>query len=102
MDFLRHRFERVLAAHNCRTTDHFAGFHLTGRFRVAELAQLIRELPDGTTEFMCHPGCCTDELRAASTRLKKSREQELRALTAHEVRAALAEAGVALVSYREL
>ena len=27
-------FRRALARHGCRTTDHFAGFQLTGRFRV--------------------------------------------------------------------
>jgi predicted glycoside hydrolase/deacetylase ChbG (UPF0249 family) len=51
---------------------------------------------------MCHPGFCTEELRAARTRLKESREQELRALTAPEARAALRDAGVELVSYRDL
>jgi len=34
--------------------------------------------------------------------LKESREQELRALTSPEVRAALAESGVELVRYSEL
>ena len=29
------------AAHGCRTTDHFAGFQITGRFRTAELVALI-------------------------------------------------------------
>ena len=43
--------------------------------------RLIRALPEGSTEFMCHPGRCGEELRAARTRLKESREQELRALT---------------------
>ena len=51
---------------------------------------------------MCHPGRCGDDLRSARTRLKESREEELRALTAPEVRAALAEAGVTLANYREL
>jgi predicted glycoside hydrolase/deacetylase ChbG (UPF0249 family) len=51
---------------------------------------------------MCHPGLCGDELRGASTRLKESREQELRALTAPDVRTALTEASVELVSYRGL
>ena len=46
-------------------------------------------LPEGSTEFMCHPGFCGDELRAARTRLKESREHELRALTSPEVRTAL-------------
>jgi predicted glycoside hydrolase/deacetylase ChbG (UPF0249 family) len=99
---LRGRFHRVLARHGCRTTDHFAGFQLTGRFRAPELAQLIRDLPEGVTEFMCHPGYCGDELRGARTRLKESRERELEALVAPEVRAALTEAGVDSVNYRAL
>ncbi len=97
---LRRRFDRTLASHHCRTTDHFAGFQITGAFRAAELARLIRALPDGLTEFMCHPGICTDELRAARTRLKESRQQELEALTSPEVRQALEEAGAALTDYR--
>ena len=99
---VRSRFARVLARHGCRSTDHFAGFQITGRYNAAELAQLIRELPEGSTEFMCHPGICGDELRSARTRLKESRERELRALTSPEVRVALAESAVDLVSYRSL
>ncbi len=96
------RFARVLKRHGCRSTDHFAGFQITGRFDEKSLAALIRALPEGSTEFMCHPGICTEELRASRTRLKESRERELRALTSPEVREALAEARVELVSYREL
>jgi chitin disaccharide deacetylase len=102
LEFLRTRFHRVLADHNCRTTDHFAGFQLTGRFRTAELVRLIRELPEGTTEFMCHPGRCRNELRKARTRLKESRERELAALIAPEVRQSLPECGVQLENYRSL
>ena len=96
---MRHRFHRVLERHGCRTTDHFAGFQITGRFRTAELVQLLALLPDGNTEFMCHPGYCGESLRAARTRLKESRERELEALTAPETRAALARNGVELASY---
>ena len=81
---------------------YFAGFQITGHYAAADLARLIRSLPEGSTEFMCHPGICGDELLSAHTRLKESREQELRALTSPEVRVALAEAGVELVSYRGL
>jgi len=102
LEFLRSRFHRVLADHHCRTTDHFAGFQLTGRFRTAELVRLIRELPEGTTEFMCHPGRCRDDLRKARTRLKESRERELAALIAPEVRQSLPESGVQLENYRGL
>ena len=99
---VRGRFERVLTRHGCRSTDHFAGFQITGKFNAADVAALIRSLPEGSTEFMCHPGICTAELRAAHTRLKESRQEELRALTAPEVRDALRESGVELVTYREL
>lgn len=96
------RFYRVLRRYGCRTTDHFAGFRITGRYDTAELCALVRALPDGVTELMTHPGVCTDELRAARTRLKESRQKELEALVSAEVRQALAEAGVALVRYRDL
>lgn len=99
---LRRRFGRVLEARHCRMTDHFAGFRITGQYDAAELAALIRNLPPGTTEFMCHPGYCADELRAARTRLKESRVEELKALTSPLVREALVEAGVELTTYRRL
>jgi chitin disaccharide deacetylase len=99
---LRRRFHRVLARHGCRTTDHFAGFQITGRFRAPELVQLIRALPDGVTEFMCHPGYCDDHLLRARTRLKESREREMEALMAPQAREALTDAGVQLTNYRML
>ena len=99
---VRGRFQRVLSAHGCRSTDHFAGFQMTGNYDAAYLERLIRELPEGSTEFMCHPGLCTNELRSQRTRLKESREAELRALTAPGVRQTLQETGVQLVTYRDL
>lgn len=102
MGAVRGRFERVLTRHGCRSTDHFAGFQITGKFDASAVVALIRSLPEGSTEFMCHPGLCRAELRAARTRLKESREAELRALTAPEVREALRESKVALARYREL
>jgi predicted glycoside hydrolase/deacetylase ChbG (UPF0249 family) len=99
MGLLRRRFHRVLARHGCRTTDHFAGFQITGRFHTAELVELLASLPDGSTELMCHPGYCGESLRAARTRLKESRERELEALTAPETRTALERYGIQLVGY---
>jgi len=102
LGFARARFHRTLARYGCRTTDHFAGFQITGLYRTPELIKLIKQIPEGLTEFMCHPGYCTDELHAAPTRLKESRQHELEALIAPETRAALERAGVELVSFREL
>ena len=102
LGLLRGRFHRVLERHGCRTTDHFAGFQITGRFRTAELVQLLAIVPEGTTELMCHPGRCGAALCQAPTRLKESREQELQALLAPEVRAALDRYEIELVDYRKL
>ncbi|MEO8129649.1 MAG: ChbG/HpnK family deacetylase [Bryobacteraceae bacterium] len=102
LTMVRRRFHTVLEKHGCRTTDHFAGFQITGRFGATELQTLFRELPDGSTEFMCHPGFCTPELISAQTRLKESRELELQALTDPMVRRTLGQLGVTIVNYRDL
>ena len=100
LGMVRRSFHRTLARRHCLTTDTFAGFQITGRFRTAELVELIRQLPDGLTELMCHPGRCGEALRQARTRLKESREEELQALIAPETRRALEANGVELVNYR--
>ena len=97
---LRKRFEKKLTAHACRSTDHFFGFQITGRYHSAELIEVIAKLPEGTTEFMCHPGYLREDLAAAPTRLKETREAELKALTDPEVRAALNAHQVVLSNYR--
>lgn len=99
---MRQVFHRKLSKHGCRTTDHFAGFQITGRFRTKELVALIGMLPDGVTELMTHPGFCTEELLSSSTRLKQSREEELRALLSAEARQALANNEIVLTRYRDL
>ena len=95
-------FRRVLARRGLRAADNFAGFAVTGKFDSPILASIIDALPEGTTEFMCHPGFCTAELRQARTRLKDSRERELQALTDPIVREAIDRNHVALATYRDL
>jgi predicted glycoside hydrolase/deacetylase ChbG (UPF0249 family) len=98
---MRSRFHRVLSQHHCKMTDHFAGFQITGNYDSEELVRLIRQLPEGLTEFMCHPGFCTEELRSTQTRLKDSRERELGALTSALVKKALDEEHIILADYRQ-
>jgi hopanoid biosynthesis associated protein HpnK len=99
---VRKRFQAALVRHGCRTTDHFAGFQITGRMETSGLTRLLQSLPEGLTELMCHPGKCGDELRSAHTRLKESRARELAALVAPETRQAIADAGIELLNYRML
>jgi predicted glycoside hydrolase/deacetylase ChbG (UPF0249 family) len=102
LGLLRGRFRRVLARHGCRTTDHFAGFQITGRFGTAELTELMALIPAGSTELMVHPGHYGPALHGAPTRLKQSREAELAALCAQEVRDAIQSHGIELTDYRAL
>jgi len=96
---LRQRFHSKLARHGCWTTDYFAGFSLTGHLQIQDLVQLLDQLPDGVTELMVHPGYCREELRAAPTRLKESREKELQALTAVATKAAIERNNIQLARY---
>lgn len=102
LQLLSRRFHRILESHGCRATDHFFGFALTGRLKSEQAASLIENLPPGTTEWMTHPGYCTAELLQAPTRLKRSRYEELCALTGEGVRQAIQIHGVRLAGFRDL
>ncbi len=93
----RSAFDRVLAG--SRSTDHFVGFALTGRLDASAMVEALSRLPEGFTEFMCHPGFCRDELRHAPTRLKESRERELEALVSPAVRRVVEERGILLTPF---
>lgn len=82
-----------------RTTDHFAGFQLTGSLNEANLIATLESLPAGLTEFMCHPGKLGTELRASATRLKESRQIELDALKSPRVRAVMERRAIRLTGY---
>ncbi len=64
------------------------------------LVAFIETAEEGVTELMCHPGYA-DEALSVST-YREQREGELRALCDPRVRAALAAAGIRLISYKEL
>jgi len=102
MRWRQRAMRRAIAEAGLRTTDAFTGFAWTGAFTEKDLVKLMPALPEGVTEFMCHPGKLGGELEGANTRLKGSRVQELRALTHPATRAAVEAAGVQLVRFREL
>jgi predicted glycoside hydrolase/deacetylase ChbG (UPF0249 family) len=63
------------------------------------LAQLLRSLPEGTTELMCHPGYADQALQNSPTRLQASRQIELEILTDVEIRNLVASQGIRLIDY---
>jgi predicted glycoside hydrolase/deacetylase ChbG (UPF0249 family) len=81
------------------TADHFCGIAQTGELTRDGVANLLRALPDGTTELMCHPGYVDDDLRKSETRLQESRRAEVEILTDKGIRNLVAEQGIRLIDY---
>jgi predicted glycoside hydrolase/deacetylase ChbG (UPF0249 family) len=86
---IRRYYDRMLQP-GVMTTDHFIGFRLTGSLTEDTFAKALLELPQGSTEFMCHPGRLGDELARSHTRLKESRVRELEALISPRIRELIA------------
>jgi hopanoid biosynthesis associated protein HpnK len=74
----------------------------TGSLDERLLRRMVEHLPDGTWELVCHPGYNDGDLRNIHTRLRESREQELRILTSQSTRDLLAANGVETISFRGL
>ncbi len=82
------------------TSDYFCGIAQTGVLTREGLEGLLKILPEGTTELMCHPGYADEELRQSRTRLQESRQTELQILTATGIRKLVAIRGIRLISYK--
>lgn len=84
------------------TTDGSFGVISTGALDAELFRAIVGSIPDGTWEFVCHPGYIDEDLSTIRTRLRESREKELAVLTSEDARRALAENGVELISYADL
>jgi predicted glycoside hydrolase/deacetylase ChbG (UPF0249 family) len=84
------------------TPDGTVGIVSTGAIDAGLFRSIVDKLPEGTWEFVCHPGYNDAELESIRTRLRESRAQELRLLTSPEAREILGRNGVQLISYRDL
>lgn len=91
---------REMADHaGVTTADYFCGIAQTGALTREGIEKLLENLPDGTTELMCHPGYVDEELRKTGTRLQESRQSELEILTDGRIRKLVATRGIRLISY---
>lgn len=95
------RDARDLADHaGLATTDYFCGIAQTGILTREGVERLLKSLPEGTTELMCHPGYADEELRQTGTRLLESRQTELQIMTDAGIRKLVASRGIRLISYK--
>jgi len=96
------KFRAAIDREGFATPDGTLGIEVTGTLDERLFEAIASAIPDGTWEFVCHPGYNDGELQAANTRLRASREMELRVLTLPSARQILAQRGIELISYREL
>jgi predicted glycoside hydrolase/deacetylase ChbG (UPF0249 family) len=76
----REQFLRAVRAARLRTTDGALGVLATGTFDAEYVVRLLRNMPPGIWEIVCHPGYVDGALRHAGTRLVATREAERIAL----------------------
>jgi predicted glycoside hydrolase/deacetylase ChbG (UPF0249 family) len=96
------KFHNAVKREGFATPDGTLGIEVTGTLDERLFQAIARAIPDGTWEFVCHPGYNDADLRSANTRLRESRETELHVLTLPDARDLLAKEGVELISYRDL
>lgn len=95
-------FRKAIREEGMFATDGTVGIVATGKLDLNVILATLEGLPEGTWELVCHPGYSDTDLQAAGTRLMKSREVELEALTSPEVRSLISRRGISLISYADL
>jgi len=95
------RFRSKLAQAGLNYPTHFYGLSQTGLLNVERLEEIMRGLPEGASELMCHPGYADLLLAKTGTRLLAQREIEFRALISSRTRELATSEGIQLVSYSE-
>lgn len=96
------RFRREVHEAGMITPDGSLGIVETGSLDAKLFEAAVSQIPEGTWEFVCHPGYHDPELARVRTRLRASRALELQVLTSPQAREVLERRGIQLISYRDL
>jgi hopanoid biosynthesis associated protein HpnK len=102
MQTFRARFRAMLAEAGVVTPDGCVGIAATGGLNLKTFQMLLENLPEGTWEFVSHPGYSDGDLDNVQTRLRESRDKELAILISPEVKELIQREQIQLISYREL
>lgn len=102
LNLLAGKFRRAVADSGMITTDGSVGVVATGALDDLLIHFILETLPEGTWEFVTHPGYNDADLRGIHTRLRQSRDLERQILSGPETRDLLRREGIQLISYRDL
>lgn len=95
----------ALTAKGIKTTDFFYGMCETGNMVWTQYEYILRNLKNGSTEIMCHPGYIDEGCKVTSLlndNLKYSREKELEALCGIKLKKLIQQSNVQLINFKEL
>jgi len=92
---------RTLRAAGVKTPDRFVDRFYAEGATLETLERILEELPDGTTELMCHPGRSDAELKAGST-YADEREREIRVLCDPALRTLVENRKIRLIGFDRL
>ena len=95
-------FRKAVDREGFLTPNGTLGIVVTGVLDESLFHAIAMSIPEGTWEFVCHPGYNDADLQSARTRLRTSREKELHVLTLPSARDLLMREGIQLISYRDL
>lgn len=66
---------------------------------VTSLINILNNLPDGTSELMCHPGILSTDLKSSYS---EQRELELKTLTSQKVAQEVKNLRIKLINWKDL
>ena len=89
----------LYAAPLLQMPDGMYGFEVSGCLTRSVLEQILRKIPDGLYELICHPGESDAETQTRYRHWRYHWAEELDALTAPETRVVLEQQGIALTSF---
>ncbi len=95
-------FKKQVAAHGMTTPDGSFGVVVTGALTQNLFDAVVGCIPEGTWEFVCHPGYNDADMEKIRTRLRSSRDVELRILTSDATKTSLRRHGIELISYKSI
>jgi len=96
------QFHCEVKAAGMRTTNGSFGVISTGSLDQRLFAAVLGSVPEGTWEFVCHPGYNDAALDGVPTRLRASRELERDVLTSDATRRLIREHGIELITFLDL
>lgn len=95
-------FQVEAEAAGIRTTQGTFGIVATGGLDQKLFDALIGSVPEGTWEFVCHPGYNDSDLDRMATRLRTSRVEEMRVLTSPEALETLRRNQIQLITFADI